>query len=192
MLKKEIIWREILYQSLEKRVFKFTQQDLAKKFGFSVSTVFNALKITRQTGAIEVKGRFFTVTNDEKFLSIWATHRNLEKDIIYKTHTDLSPVKIEGAMPSDVVYAAYSAYRLKFHDAPADYDKVYVYAEDLKEIQKRFPPQKGHENLIVLKSDQFLQNYGQFPPLAQIYTDLWNMKEWYAQDFLEALKKKIV
>ena len=139
MTKKEIIWREILFQAMEKKIRQFTQKELAARFDFSLSTVFNALKIPRQTGAIEVKGRFFTVINSQKFLAIWATHRNLEKDIIYKTHTDLPPVKIEGSMPSDVVYTAYSAYRLKFHDAPADYDKVYVYADDVKAIKKRFP-----------------------------------------------------
>ncbi len=31
MTKKEIIWREILYQALEKKQFKFTQKQLFKK-----------------------------------------------------------------------------------------------------------------------------------------------------------------
>lgn len=191
MSKKEIIWREILFQAIEKRKKQLTQKELAAKLDFSLSTVFNALKIPRQVGAVEVKGRFFTVMNVEKLLSIWGTHRNLEKEIIYKTHADLPTLKIEGEMPSDAIYTAYSGYRLRFKEAPADYDKVFVYAMDLEAIKKRFPPKKGYENLIVLQADKFLADYGSWPPLAQVYVDLWNLKEWYAQDFLVALKKRI-
>lgn len=191
MFKKEIIWREILFQAIEKKKKQFRQKDLAAKFNFSLSTVFHALKIPRSTGAIKVGGRFFTVVDLEKFLVIWATFRNLEKDIIYKTHVDLLPIKIEGEMPDSVIYTAYSAYRLKFKEAPADYDKVCVYTKNLDRIKKRFPLKKGYENLIVLKADKFLKNYNSIPPFAQIYVDLWNLKEWYAHDFLEALKKKI-
>lgn len=191
MFKKEIIWREILFQAIEKKKKQFRQKDLAAKFNFSLSTVFHALKIPRSTGAIKVGGRFFIIVNLEKFLAIWATFRNLEKDIIYKTHIDLSPLKIEGEMPNSAIYTAYSAYRLKFKEVPADYDKIYVYTQDLDQIKKRFPPKKGYENLLVLKPDKFLKNYGLILPLAQIYVDFWNLKEWYAHDFLEALKKKI-
>lgn len=192
MQKKEIIWREILFQAIEKKRIQFTQKDLSTKFGFSLSTVFNALKIPRSSGAIKVKGRFFIITNIEKLLAIWGTCRNLEKEIIYKTHLNLPPIKIEAEMPPKVIFTAYSAYRLRFKEVPADYDKVYVYAKDLKEIEKRFPKKKGYENLIIIKPDDFLESYGTIAPLAQIYVDFWNLKEWYANDFLSALKKKIL
>lgn len=191
MTKKEIIWREILFQAIEKKEKRFTQKNLAKQLGCSLSTVFNALKIPRQTGTVDVRGRFFILIDFEKLLTIWATQRNLEKEIIYKTYVDLPPLKIEGEMPKSVIYTAYSGYRLKFKEAPADYDKVYVYARNLSQIKKRFPFKKGRENLIVLKRDDFLSKYGEIPPIAQIYVDLWNLKEWYARDFLEALKNKI-
>jgi hypothetical protein len=191
MFKKEIIWREILSQAIENKVNKFTQKGLAIKFDFSLSTVFNALKIPRQVGAVDVRGKYFTVTDAEKFSNVWATHRNLGKDIIYKTHVDLAPIKIEGEMPKSAVYGAFSAYRLKFNDVPADYDKVYIYSDDLEEIKKRFPAKEGLENLIILKSDKYLLEYGSIAPSVQVYADLWNLKEWYARDFLESLKKKI-
>jgi len=44
MKKIEIIWRELLFQAIEKKTRRFTQKELAKKFGFSTSTVFQALK----------------------------------------------------------------------------------------------------------------------------------------------------
>ncbi|MFH1457267.1 MAG: hypothetical protein ABIF17_04130 [Patescibacteria group bacterium] len=190
MTKKEVIWREILYQALEKKQFKFTQKQLAQKFKFSLSTVFNALKIPRASGAIKVSGRFFQVVDTQKFLSIWGTHHNLLKNIIYQTRVDSSVQKIEGELPGNIIPTAYTAYRLKFQDAPADYDKVYVYVRDLEQIKKRFPFKKGIVNLIVLETDEFLKSYGALPPLAQIYVDLWNLSDWFAQDFLKELKEK--
>ena len=55
MTKKEIIWREILFQAIENKKIEFTQKELAQKYGFSLSTVFNALKIPRSVSAIEGK-----------------------------------------------------------------------------------------------------------------------------------------
>lgn len=197
MSKKEIIWREILYQTIEKKNRRFTQKDLAAKFGFSLSTVFNALKAPRRTGAVKVTGRNFEVINVEKFLYLWATARNLKKDIIYQTRVNGSVMDIEGLMPDSVIYGVYSAYRLRFGEAPADYDKVYVYVQNPAEIKKRFPPLKlkagtfSNFNLIALKADPFLKNYGQTTTLTQTFVDLWNLPEWYAKDFSEALKNKI-
>ncbi|MBU1131255.1 helix-turn-helix domain-containing protein [Patescibacteria group bacterium] len=191
MTKKEIIWREILYQALERKVFKFTQKNLAEKLGFSLSTVFNALKVPRQAGAVKVSGRFFEVVDMEKLLAIWATYRNLAKEVIYQTRLDLPVSQIVGQLPAEVVLGGYSAYQARFKEAPADYDKVYVYADNLAEIKKRFPKQSGGPSLIVLKPDANLKNYGQRLTLAQLFVDLWNLKEWQAKDFLESLKKKI-
>jgi hypothetical protein len=42
-----------------------------------------------------------------------------------------------------------------------------------------------------LKADEFLKNYGQTTTLAQTFVDLWNLSEWYAKDFLNAIKGKI-
>jgi hypothetical protein len=193
MTKKELIWREILFQAIEKKKFEFTQKGLAEKFGFSLSTVFNALKTPRDSGAIKVTGRNFFVVDAEKFLYIWATQRNLEKEIIYKTYIPEPVQKIEGMMPAGIIFGGPSAYVLKYKDAPADYAKVYIFAdeENLIEITKRFPKKKGEENLFVLKSDDRLSKFGSFTPDAQTFADLWNMKDWYAKDFLNALKNKL-
>lgn len=189
--KKEIIWREILYGTIEKKVRQFTQKELANKFGFSLSTIFNALKVPRASGAIEVSGKFFVVRDQEKFLNIWATFRNINKDIVYQTRVEKPVTEIEGLMPSSAIFTACTAFRLKFNETPADYDRVYVYCADLEEIRKRFPLQKGNANLIILKPDAELKNYGTIVSMSQMYVDLWNLSEWYAKDFLNALKEKI-
>jgi len=193
MNKKEIIWREILYQTIEKNIEQFTQKDLAQKFSISLSTVFNALKVPRQLKIIEVTGRNFRIRNKEKFLYLWSTYRNFKKDIIYQTKVDLPPKKIEALMPPKIIYGLYAAYNQRFDDQPADYDKVYIYSteKELGKIKKRFPFKKGYFNLVILKQDKFLHNYGETTPLCQTFVDLWNVGEWYAQDFLNALKNKI-
>lgn len=193
MIKKEIIWREILYQATEKKQIKFQQKELARKFGFSLSTIFNALKAPRGVGAIEVTGRDFRMRDAEKFLYLWATNRNVGKDIIYKTHTNKSVREMEGEALPKIIFGAYSAYTKKYRDAPADYDKVYFYADekDLPEVIKRFPKSKGYENLIIIKKDSFLKDYGDITPDVQTFADLWNLSDWYAREFLKALKNKL-
>lgn len=194
MLKKEILWREILNQVVEKRITQFTQKDLAGRLSVSLSTVFNSLKIPRQVGAVRVTGRNFEVQDTQKFLYLWATQRNLEKGILYRTHVDSSPKEIEGLVPPSAMFACYSAYAMKYGEAPADYDAVYLYANanGLREIKKRFPPNKrGQPNVIVLKSDAHLCAFGPITPDVQTFVDLWNLKEWYAKEFTNALLRKI-
>jgi hypothetical protein len=193
MTKKEVIWREILFQAIENKKFEFTQKELTQKYGFSLSTVFNALRIPRNINAVEGK-RGFRIRDIEKFLNLWATFRNLKKDIIYQTNVSKLVREIEGEMPPSTIFAAYSAFLKKYKFTPADYDKVYVYVEEknLAEIKKRFPPQKGYQNLIALRADPWLKNFGYLTPDCQTFVDLWNLPEWYAKDFLNALKEKIL
>jgi DNA-binding transcriptional regulator YhcF (GntR family) len=190
--KKEIVYREILTCAIEKRQFSFTQLALSKKFGFSLSTISNALSPLERIGAIEKKTRSFSVVDVKKMLVFWASERNLKRDIVYQTRFDSPIQKIEGLMPSSVIYSAFSAYRMKFDDAPADYGEVYVYADKktLEEIQERFPKTKGPVNIIVLEKDPSMPD-GSFVPLPQIYVDLWNIRDWYAKDYLDALSKRL-
>ena len=143
-------------------------------------------------GAVKVKRMSFEVMNAKKILYYWASVRNIERDVIYKTRVDVkgTVAEIEKGMPPDVVFAAYTAYKLRFKDAPADYSEVYVYCayDDLKEVVKRFPQSKNpNPNLFVLRKDFAYKEM----PLAQMFVDLWNLKEWYARDFLKALEEKL-
>ena len=118
-----------------------------------------------------------------------------EKDILYKTRIERPVRQIEGEMPPGVIFGAFSAYVKKYKDAPADYDKVYIYAQksQLAEIKRRFPAQKGRENLIVLLADPRLKAFSAgITPDCQTFVDLWNISEWFAKDFLDALKQKLL
>lgn len=191
--KKEIIWREILHRCFSEGIFVFTQQELAGKFSISLSTVHNALQLPRASGAIVVTGRNFRVADKEKFLLLWASHRRLQKDIVYATTVPDTVFAIEGRMPPQAIYAAYSAYRKRYDTEPAEYDVVYAYIDraELPAMQQRFPPVKGTPNFFVLAADPHLAAYGGTTPDVQTFVDLWNLPQWYAKDFLIALKKKL-
>lgn len=199
MKKIEIIWRELLYQAIEKKNRRFTQKGLAKKFNFSTSTVFQALKAPRKMGAVRVTGRFFVLEDPEKLLYHWASVRNLKKELVFSLHVELPIFEIEGRMPPGIIFGGYSAARQILKEPPADYDRVFFYINDQllsleetsKKIKERFPLGKGRPNLFALKADPFLGDYGERTPIAQTFIDLWNLEDWYAKEFVNSLKKKI-
>lgn len=187
MKKIEFIYREMLDQVIEKKNNTLTQSELSKKFKVSLSTVNHALKPLIKMNSIEIKQRCFNVIDARKILYYWASIRNLEKDIIYSTRVNLTAREIEKHMPRDIVYAAYSAYCFKFKDAPSDYSEVYVYGCD--SLEKRFKKNDKPANLFVIKKDEFIK--GKTTSLAQTFVDLWNIKTWYAKEFLKALEARI-
>ena len=189
MKRIEEIYREILYQA-EKGINTLTQKAISEKLGISLSNVSNALAPLRRMNAIDVKKMCFHIINIRKILYHWASIRNLKKDLIYSTRHEKSIAEIEKSMPDSVVFTAYSAYKLRFKDAPADYSEVYAYSDDIVEIKKRFPESKNIPNVFILKKDKSLDKYGKIATNANIFIDLWNLPEWYAKDFLKAMEKK--
>lgn len=191
MKKIEMIWRELLYEATEKKNRQFTQQKLAEKFGFSTSTVFQALKAPRKMGAVRVTGRFFVLEDPEKLLYHWASVRDLKKDFLFSGKVELPIPEIEGRMPPGIVFGGYTAGRFILGEPPADYSKVFVYSPNSQKIKERFELGKGQANLFVLKTDPFLKNYGESTCLVQTFVDLWNLDDWYAKEFVNSLKRKI-
>ena len=184
MLKAEIAILELLKGAK-------TQKEIAQRLGISLSTVNNAMEPLERIGAIEKKKFGLKLSDKEKALTYWASIRNLQKDIIYATRSGLPVGKIEKNMPSGIAFTAYTAFRLRHAQVPADYSEVYVYAEhgELEEIEKRFPLQKGPPNILVLKKEKHMD--WQIAPDELVFVDLWNLKEWYAKEFLRALRQKM-
>lgn len=195
MKKIELIYRELLYQHGEQQQSSFTQLQLAKQLQLSLSTVHHALLPLRRMGAVEMRLKSFHILDPQKILYHWASLRNLQNDIIYQVRVEQPVRKIEAEMPPTIVFAAYSAYKLRFRDVPADYSEVYVYGsiEDgsVEEVKARFPPARGNPNLFILAKDQFIEKYGKATTLAHTFVDLWNLPEWYAKEFVLALQQKM-
>src|SRR3989344_7857869 len=186
MKRSETVYRELLFQGIENKKFKFTQLELSKRLNLSLSVINSAIKKLSSIGAINVNQRSFEVIDIKKILYFWASLRNLEKDLIFSIRIDAPIRDIEKVMPN-ILFTSYTAYKLKFNDVPSDYSEVYLYAteEELKSIKERikdFKKTDKNPNLFILIKDPSLAHYKSIP-LAQIFVDLWNLKEWYAKEF---------
>ena len=192
MKKIELVYREILFNAIEKENKTLTQSYLAETLNISLSTVNFALQPLARMNSINIKKRGFDIIDIKKILYYWASIRNIEKDIIHKTRVDEPVKEIEKQMPDNIVFTAYSAYKFKFKEVPADYSEIYVYGSD--EVLKRFEEQQESKminpNLFVLKKDNE-EKHGKTATIANLFVDLWNLKQWYAKDFLIALEAKI-
>ena len=194
MKKIETTWHHLLWLSLEKHQFKHTQKSLANYFGYSLSTINLAVKKAAAIGAVKMSGKFFILSDPKKLLFYWATHRNLNKDIIYKTYSDLAISEIESLIPPKSLIGGFSAAKEILGETPSDYSKVFFYLplEEVKIAEKRYPKsKKGPENIFVLKSYPKQKEYGQVTTLPQTFVDLWSLPDWYAKDFLTFLEEKI-
>lgn len=190
MLKKEWVYREILYQLEVKNNF-FSQKNLAAVCNTSIGNVNKAIKPFEHMNAIDKKHLGFTVIDPRKILFYWASMRRLDKDVIYETLVNTSVETIENMMPP-CLFTAYSGYKFRFDSIPADYSEVFAYAvpEMLDTIQKRFPKKNGKPNLIVLSMDFHLKKFRKIP-LTQLFVDLWNISTWYAREFLNELEGRM-
>jgi len=196
MKRTEEIYREILFEAIEKKEKTLTQSEISKKLNISLSIVNSVIRKLGAIGAIKIHQRNFLVLDIKKTIYLWASLRNLSKDIIFKARIDAPVREIERVLPN-IFHTAYSAYKFRFGDVPADYSEIYVYGdgEDIELIKKRISNFKVSEdsknpNLFVLKKDRSMELYKEIP-LAQIFVDLWNLKEWYAKEFINAMEEKL-
>lgn len=166
---------------------KTSQAEISRELDISLSTVNRTAKKLEKMGAVEISSRSLKTRDKEKILMFMASIRNTEKDIVYETRVNEKVREIERSMPGGVEFTAYTAYKFRYGEVPADYSEVYVYAENsgLEEIKKRFPERKGPPNLFVLKKETTVNE-------ALIFADLWNMKEWYAKEFTREMHDRIL
>lgn len=194
MKKIETIWHHLLVQAVTKHQFKFTQQDLAQTFQYSLSTINHALAIPTQIGAIRKASKFFVLQDTKKLLFYWASIRNLGKDILYQTFATGSIRELESLIPPTAIMASYTAAKYHLKEPPADYSQVYFYLDPshLDQAKTRYPANDNQPaNLFVLKPTTAMTRYGATTTLPQTFVDIWNMPHWYARDFSIALERII-
>ncbi|MFH1200205.1 MAG: hypothetical protein V1708_04000 [Candidatus Micrarchaeota archaeon] len=184
---------EVLLSLLEEGAS--SQLELSTRLKISLSAVNCAVKPLAAMGAVEIRLRGLKLIDLRKAALYYATHCNLEKKTVYSTRAEKQVTQIEREMPQGAAFTAYSGYRMAFDDTPADYSEVLVYADDAAaaEIQRRFPARKGRPNVIVLRPDSVvgrLSKKGVAPKYA-IFSDLWNLKGWYAAEFLKAIEARL-
>ena len=196
MKRIEEVYREILFNAMEKKEKIFTQSEMSKKLGVSLSIVNAAIRKLNSIGAIKIHPRNFQVLDIKKIIYLWASIRNLDRDVMFQARIDAPVREIERILP-DIFYTAYTAYKLRFEDVPADYSELYVYGseDELELIKKRISgfnvsENSRNPNFFVFKKDPSMNLYKKIP-LAQIFVDLWNLKEWYAKEFINSMEGKL-
>lgn len=199
------IYRHVLEKKLKNRMERFTENGVARELCISPNSVSIAIKRLEEIGAASIYRRHFEIIGFDKALSYWAATRKLGSDIMYSTYSDAGTSYIESSMPSGVAYTAYTGYSNLFGNDASDYSEVYVYATEqgARETARRFPKRqfsKGSDyaNIIVLRPDRPLGamiDNGSLDkstvPITQLYVDLWNIKTWYAYEFVTKLKKRV-
>ena len=188
-MKKEWVFREILFNALEKGNFFLSQKAIAEKCNVSLGNVNYAIKPLFEMNAIERKQMGFNIIDPKKILLYWASFRKLRAGIAFKTFSDLPVQEIEKSMPP-CIFTSYSGFKHLFKTTPAEYNEVFVYSEK-EPIEERFPLNiKKEPNIFVLKPDEHLLKFKKIP-IGQLFVDLWNVDKWYAKDFLNSLEEKI-
>jgi hypothetical protein len=194
MKKIETIWHHLLFEAIEHQQYRHTQQELARTYNYSLSTINHAIGVPAEIGAVRKESKYFVLENVQKLLYFWASQRSISKDILYESHYPAGVIEIEGLLPSESIYAGYSAARKILEEAPADYSRVYFYLEEKKldKAKARFPKGKAKEiNVVALKAPPAMKRFGPVTTLPQTFVDIWNLKDWYGQDFIKRLEEKI-
>ncbi|PIN91714.1 hypothetical protein COU61_01945 [Candidatus Pacearchaeota archaeon CG10_big_fil_rev_8_21_14_0_10_35_13] len=195
MKRSESVLRELLFQAVELKNFGFSQLELSKKLGLSLSIINSVIKRLESMGAVIISPQGFKIVDSVKILYYWSSLRNLDKDIVFMIRIDSSVSNIEKLMPGGALFTAFTAYKLKYNDVPSDYSSVFIYADDktLDVIKSRISKLKtsvGNPNFFVLKFDPLLTIYKSIPS-SQVFVDLWNIKGWQAKEFFNALTKRM-
>lgn len=181
MLKKERVYRELVEFAEHKRAT--TQRELASTCKVSLNLVNSVVRELRRVGALAVYPMGLNILDPAKILYAWGSQRNLERDISLKYAVGLPVHEIEKNMPGDVVFTAFSGWRLKVGQAPFDYNRVYVYAQPsaepiVKRLLSTLPRTRGDANTFVMLVEDphlFAHSKHQIAPVGQLFVDIYAM-----------------
>jgi hypothetical protein len=179
MLKKERVYRELVGLAESERMT--TQRELASECGVSLNLVNSVVRELRRVGALAVYPMGLNILDPAKILYAWGSQRNLERDISLRYAIGLPVHEIEKNMPGDVVFTAFSGWRLKAGQAPFDYNRVYVYAQPsaepiVKRLLSTLPRRRGDANTFVMLVEDphlFTHSEHQIAPVGQLFVDIY-------------------
>ncbi len=94
----------------------------------------------------------------------------------------------KASLPPGSVPTAYTGFKYRYGEAPADYSEVVVFGRPEEFIARFNCKREGlSPNLIILRPDTHIARF-RVAPTCQIYVDLWNLNTWYANEFLKKLE----
>jgi len=181
VLKKERVYRELTRLAEHERTT--TQRELASACKVSLNLVNSVIRELRRVGALAVYPMGLNILDPAKIVYTWGSQRDLERDISLRYAIGLPVHEIEKNMPGDVVFTAFSGWRLKVGQAPFDYNRVYVYAQPssehiVKRLLSTLPRTRGDANTFVMVVDDphlFASSKHQIAPVGQLFVDIYAM-----------------
>jgi len=181
VLKKERVYRELTRLAEHERTT--TQRELASACKVSLNLVNSVIRELRRVGALAVYPMGLNILDPAKIVYTWGSQRDLERDISLRYAIGLPVHEIEKNMPGDVVFTAFSGWRLKVGQAPFDYNRVYVYAQPssehiVKRLLSTLPRTRGDANTFVMVVDDphlFASTKHQIAPVGQLFVDIYAM-----------------
>ncbi|KUO39821.1 MAG: hypothetical protein APZ16_01350 [Candidatus Hadarchaeum yellowstonense] len=192
MRKIDRVYREILHRFYSSGERFFNQKNLSEICRISLGTINPLITKLEGIGAIERKPQGFRLIDPQRALISWAVTRDLARDITYTTFVPTSLKELESSLPRGAILTAYSGFRARFGSTPAEYNQVFVYADE-EEMRRAFrSTMRERRNLIVLQPDEHLRRLssnGVAPPV-QLYVDLWQLGK-PASRFVEELERKL-
>ncbi len=200
MFKEDAVIREILCEVLYGNN-AIEQKRISQLLRVSIGLVNKTVTKLDRMGAVSKTGRSYSVTSFKKVLMLWASLRNLQRDLIYSTRVGGSVREIERSLPDGSILSAYTAFNYLFNEVPADYSEVWTYVPEdiLAEVKERFPSNNLPGNLYVLKTNTLLlENSKRYSKginmvsVPQLYVDLWNIPSWYSKEYIALLERKIM
>ena len=196
MLKKERVYRELVW--LAERKTSITQRELARACGVSLNLVNSVVRELRRIGAVAVRPHGLAILHPAKILYAWASQRHLEGDLSLRCAINLPVHEIEGNMPGEAVFTAFSGWRLRAGQAPFDYRTVYVYVRPqalpiVNRLLSTLPRARGEANVFVMAVEDphlFSRSERQLAPVGQIFVDIYALPttpttEGFLRDILE-------
>jgi len=188
----EMVWRHLLVAAQDLGIRRSSLTHLSVELELPVSTIHKALERPRAIGAVRGSASGLRVLDPKRLQLLWAAQRDLNRDIVFATRVPMTVREIEVRLPVSAIPTAFTAFVLhEGRNLIADYEQVLVYA-DANEVRRRFPRRRGQANLLVLEPDPLLSRYGRVAPRCQVYADLFNLPNWQAQRFLEALDRELL
>ena len=186
--KTEIIWRHLLAGTAEGRRRYPSATALARELGIPVSTTHQALERPVEIDAVTIDAMAgLRVLDPVRLLTLYCAHRHLERDVVARVQVDLQVDETERLLSKEpgVVLGGFAA--LITHTTGvnriADYSTVLVYAD--ASVVGRLPlDSNGSVEVIVVRPDPWLENYGAMTPGAQAYADIFNLRGWQAARFI--------
>lgn len=137
-------------------------------------------------------GKGGQIVDAEKVLMHWANRRKLLDDIVTTIEVGGLVQEVEGLLPPNSILGAYSAVRMWYGEAPAEYNAVYVYHQKPEVVQERFEGMNGRVvKVIVLKLDPLVPTREETTILGHTFVDLWNITDWMAKEFVRRVKEEI-